>query len=106
IYVGVRRGKFTDIHVMIREQRVEPFVIATLGALLLVATYVVLRAPLALTTLAINLVVNGIVFALLSYKWKVSVHAAAFSASVLIVSLLIDHRLALLYLGLPVIVWA
>lgn len=106
IQVGIRRGKYTDIHVMIKEQRFEPFVVATVGACLLVAFYLAMSAPRALTALAANLVVNGVVFAIVSRLWKISVHAASYAASVLIVTILIDHRLVALLVLLPLVIWA
>lgn len=106
IYTGVHRGKFTDIHVMIREQRTEPFVVATVGAIILTGVYAAMHAPHPVTVMAVNLAVNGVVFGVLSHYWKASMHAGSFAAGVLIAAVLIDVRLSALALLLPAVVWA
>jgi len=106
IYTGVRRGRFTDIHVMLREQRAEPFVVATIGAIILTGIYSAIRAPHPIIVMAANLVVNGLLFGVLTQYWKASMHAASFAAGVLIAAIMIDTRLAVLGALLPLIVWA
>jgi hypothetical protein len=106
IYAGVRRGKFTDMHVMLREQRSEPFVVATVGAAALTGVYLLTGAPHPIMVMAANLAINGLLFGILTHYWKASMHSASFAAGVLIVSLMIDYRLASLGILLPMIVWA
>ena len=106
IYIGVRKGKFTDIHVAIKEQRSEPFIVATVGAILLTLIYITINTPRALIALSVNLVVSGLIFGILSKIWKVSIHAASFTASVIIVALLINLHFIWLLIGLPIIIWA
>lgn len=106
IYIGVKTGKFTDLHVMIREQRTEPFIVAIIGAMLLLVIYYFIGAPMQLVTLAVTMIINGIVFIALTMMWKLSMHAAALSASVLIATLLINPLYALFFLLVPVVIWA
>ncbi len=106
IGIGVRRGRYTDPHVMLREQRAEPFLVANLGALALVLLYVVLRAPVALQAAAVNTLVNGVLFMLITRFWKVSIHSAAYATSVFLASALVHPAVAWLGLGFPVVVWA
>ena len=106
ILTGVRRGKFTDMHVMLREQRSEPFVVATVGAIVLSGIYSAMGAPHAIFVMAVNLAINGLLFGVLTQYWKASMHAASFAAGVLIASLLIDVRLLALAALLPLIIWA
>lgn len=106
IAVGVRKGRFTDPHVMVREQRAEPFAVANIGALALVLVYMTLRAPVELRAAAANMLANGIVFMLITRFWKVSIHAAAYATSVLVASVLIHPAIAWLALGFPLVVWS
>ncbi|NLH99618.1 MAG: hypothetical protein GX446_09030 [Chthonomonadales bacterium] len=106
ILVGVRTGRFTDPHVMLREQRAEPFMVANVGALGLVLVYVGLHAPVALQATAANMLANGLVFMLITRFWKVSIHAAAYAASVLVASVLVHPSVAWLGLGFPLVVWS
>ncbi|MBM3495644.1 MAG: hypothetical protein FJX72_15175 [Armatimonadetes bacterium] len=106
IAVGVRTGRFTDPHVMLREQRAEPFMVANIGALALVHLYVTLRAPVELQAAAANMLANGIVFMLITRFWKVSIHAAAYATSVLLASVLVHPAIAWLGLGFPLVAWS
>jgi hypothetical protein len=106
IQVGIRTGKFSDYHVMFKEQRFEPFVVATISAAIFTLAYIALGTPRELIALGVSLIANGTVFAILSKKWKVSIHAASYAAAVLIVAMLIDRQLYWLILLLPLIVWA
>lgn len=106
IAVGVRTGRFTDPHVMVREQRAEPFLVANLGAAALMLVYIVLGAPVALKATAANMLANGLVFMAVTRFWKVSIHAAAFAASVLVAAALVHPALGWLGLGFPLVSWA
>ncbi len=106
IAIGVRTGRFTDPHVMVREQRAEPFVVANVGSLALVLLYEALHAPVALQASAVNMLANGILFMVITRFWKVSIHAAAYATSVLTASALVHPAVAWLGLGFPLVVWA
>jgi hypothetical protein len=106
IAMGVRTGRFTDPHVMLREQRTEPFVVANIGALALALLYRLMGAPVELQTTAMNMLANGVAFMLVTRFWKVSIHAAAYAASVLVAAVLVHPSLAWLGLGFPVVTWA
>ncbi len=106
IWWGVQSGRFTDFHVMQREQRGEPFLVAIASALILVMVYFMMGVPGALLALAISLFVNGIVFLFITVIWKISIHAAALAGSVVTVALLIDPRWLWLLILVPLIIWA
>ncbi len=106
IYYGVRRGWLTDLHLMKREQRQEPFAVSLLGSVLLVGSYLVLGVPNAILLLAVILLVNGIVFSVITYYWKISIHLASLAGAIALVSLFISPKLAWLFLLLPFVIWA
>jgi hypothetical protein len=106
ILLQVKLGRITDIHVAVREQRTLPFIIATGGAVILSIVYHLLNAPQSLFALAIALVVSGIIFGCISGFWKISIHAAAYTGAVIIVSFIINTNLLWLLLMLPLIIWA
>jgi hypothetical protein len=106
ILAEVKLGRITDIHVALREQRTTPFIVATVGAIILAVTYKVLGAPNNLFALAIALVVSGVVFGIISGFWKISIHAAAYTGAVVIVGYIINFHLLLLLLLLPLVIWA
>ncbi|HUD20597.1 MAG TPA: hypothetical protein VMQ44_00840 [Candidatus Saccharimonadales bacterium] len=105
VLVSYKRGKISDIHVAVKEQREKPFIVSTLGAAVLFITYYYFVPQLA--HLAEALVLSGVVFALVTKYWKVSVHAAAFTGGVMIVSFVWGNPNWLWpLLLLPVIIWA
>ena len=106
VYIGVKNRRFTDLHLAIREQREKPFLISILGAILLLVAYYFQNAPKEGTELATLILVNGIIFYLITRFWKISVHSAAFFGSTLVVSMFIDPMLVTLSTLVPFIVWA
>lgn len=106
ILIKIKREKIKDLHIAVREQRAEPFLLAVIGSLLLAGVYKIINTPYELFALAIVLGINGLVFYLITKFWKISIHAATFFGSILIVSILINPYLFFLFLILPIIVWA
>ena len=83
VVLQIARGKITDIHVMEREQRSGPFVVAVIssavGALVLWRT----GAPGMVWGLGVVLLVNGLVLSWITTFWKISMHVAVLTATVL-----------------------
>lgn len=103
---GVKTGRITDLHVMIREQRLAPLLLATAGAAALSVIYQLLGAPHELFVMALILTVNGLIFTPVSHSWKISIHASSYAGSVLIVAGLVSWAWLLLWLLLPAVIWA
>lgn len=103
---GVRTKRITDYHVMIRGQRFEPFMAATIGAAVLAWAYWSAEAPRELQALAVTLAGIGAIFTQVTRHWKVSIHAAAWTGGVLLVAGLVDWVWLALLGGLPIIIWA
>ena len=106
IFIGTRTGRITDLHVMRRDQRGGPFLVAllssSLGALLLYW----IGAPRQMVALGVAIVANGLAFGLITLRWKISMHPSVLTASALASALLVDHRFAAVLLLLPAVVWA
>lgn len=87
IRYGIRRGSWADRHLGVRQQRlvVMPFIIASVltGTLLMRA----LGAPTELTALIAAMVVAMVVLLVITVWWKVSVHTAVSSGSVVVLAL-------------------
>ncbi len=106
ILFGIKRGKISDLHVKVREQRAGPFLLGIAGSLALVISYWAISAPRQLQALALDVAVNAIAFYLMTQKWKVSVHAAAYAAGVTIAWFLVASSAFWLIIFLPAIIWA
>lgn len=106
IWAGWRSGWITDLHVRQREQRLSPFLVALLSSALGTAILYRVGAPLPLVVIGIGILCNGIVFALITLRWKISLHPSVYAACVLCASVLVNLRFAWGLLALPVIIWA
>lgn len=106
IILAVKFGLLTDIHVALKGQRGVPFKVAIVGSLIILVTYYFMHVPEQLSTMALALVVNGVVFIFLTKYWKVSMHAASFASAVTIAGILIGSNVFWFYLLLIPIFWA
>ena len=78
---GVRRGRLTDHHIAIREQRRVPLVFGVLSVLAGLVVMVVFHAPRELTALVVAGAVGLIVCAAVTHWWKLSIHTAVASGT-------------------------
>lgn len=106
IWLQVRQGRITDVHVMIREQRREPFIVALTGSLLGLIVLYLLQAPRALLVLGLCLVVNGFAFAAITLRWKISLHPSVLAASILVGLVFFGPWVAWFFLLVPPVLWA
>lgn len=106
VYLLWRKHRLTDMHVRLRSQRLVPFAAALVSASAGMALLYVLRAPAQLVALAAVYVANGVILALISLHWKISVHAAVYTAGVMSLWAL-GYVPALWALALlPLVLWA
>src|SRR5258708_39615949 len=77
IIIGVRLGKFSDVDVSRRSERVEPFLFGitsvSLGYVLLYFSH----GPKNLQTFLLMTVVSGLVMMIITLWWKFSIHASS-----------------------------
>ena len=106
VYRQWRRGRVTDVHVGVRSQRARPFAAALLSAAAGVAVLYAIKAPPELVGLGVVYLANGSLLALVSRRWKISVHTAVLTAAVLSLAL-VGYPWALAALGaVPLVLWA
>lgn len=109
IYVSVQvlRGAITDVHVMERDQRDGPFIVAIASSFVGAAVLWQMRAPPTVWGLGVMLAANGVVLFLISNHWKISMHVAVLAATVFAGMLFIDgiSPWNLLWL-IPALIWA
>jgi hypothetical protein len=107
VVIQILRGKITDVHVMEREQRGGPFFVAVAssatGALIL--RY--LGAPAEVWGIGLVLMLNGIILSWITTFWKISMHVAVLSASVLSVLVMVKgvNVWSLVWM-IPALMWA
>jgi hypothetical protein len=81
IYVlyQVWAGRLTDVHVRLREQRRGPFRVALVAAMALLGIMLWFQAPRPLIAVTLAMLFTGLVFALISRAWKISLHTGMLS---------------------------
>ncbi|WP_455354829.1 hypothetical protein [Streptomyces sp. SYSU K217416] len=106
IKFGIRRGTWADRHLGVKQQRlvVMFFIIGSVvtGTLLMG----VLGAPSAMVALIAAMVTTLVVLMVITTAWKVSVHAAVSSGSVIILTLTYGPWLLALYPVVALVGWS
>lgn len=100
-----RRGRITDLHVSVREQR-GSIVVVSMGSFSLLLLYLwASSAPRMLQALAANLLLNAAAFGWISRSWKISLHAGVLGGCLAGAVVLLHWPRASLFGVIPVI-WA
>lgn len=107
VVIQILRGKITDVHVMEREQRGGPFLVGILSSFAGAVVLRLINAPPGVWSIMIVLAVNGTILLGITSFWKISMHVAVLSATVLAALLVIPDvggwRLLCL---IPALIWA
>jgi len=82
IIIGVRLGKFSDVDVSRRKERIGPFLFGLASVLAGLVTLVLIKAPKNLQTLLIITTVSCIVMLVITLWWKISIHASSLAGTV------------------------
>jgi hypothetical protein len=107
VLIQVWRGNITDIHVMEREQRGGPFLVAILSSALGAFVLRRLGADVRVWGIGAVLAANGIALLWISTHWKISMHVAVLSATVLAAVIMIEGvSLWSLAWMVPALIWA
>lgn len=106
IAVAIRRGSITDVHVSERSQRRGPFLVAIAGSAVSGWLLRWLQGPEELQLAAAAVVINGVLFTLISLRWKISIHPSVCMACIVMAGLLLSARWLWLLWLVPVVVWA
>jgi len=106
IISGVRRRRFTDHHVSVREQRPVVLLVGIVSVLVGVALLVFLGAPRDLVALVGAMAVGLMSSMAVTLFWKISVHAAVTAGAVVVLVLLFGPSLAVLGLVVAAVAWA
>lgn len=101
-----RKHRLTDMHVAVRTEREIPFLAALLSAALGVALLWLIHAPTPLIGLGAIYLANGLMLALISLRWKISVHASVFTAGIISIALLSSPLVLWGLLLLPLVMWS
>ena len=110
VVVQILRGKITDVHVMEREQRGGPLLVAAVSSGMGACVLRAIGAPRPVWGIGVVLAVNGFVFLGISTRWKISIHVAVLSSAVLASLIMIPNMQEMgawrFELMIPVLIWA
>ncbi|MFJ2087495.1 phosphoesterase PA-phosphatase [Micromonospora chokoriensis] len=100
IWWGVRRGRLTDHHIRVREQRRTPLIYGLLSVLVGLAVMVAFNAPRPITAMVVVMFVLGLAVTAANLAWKLSIHAAVAAGSGAILAIEFGP---VLFVSLPVV---
>ncbi len=103
---GVRRGRFSDRHVRLRQQRPVPILAGLASVLVGFALLSWSGAPRELLALIVAMAVGLIVALLVTLVWKISIHVASVAGAVVILVLLFGLPLVALSPVVALVGWA
>ncbi|MGW0854943.1 hypothetical protein [Streptomyces sp. NPDC002690] len=106
VVAGVRRGRWSDKHLKIREQRWTPLFV-TLGSVLVgTGLLLALDAPREVVALVAAMIAGLLLTMVVTVWWKVSVHTAVASGAAVVITVAYGWWAALLLLGVAAVGWS
>lgn len=107
VVANIRRGKITDVHVMEREQRGGPFVVAIISNIFAAGALYALGAPASIWGLSLVVAANGLVLFFITRYYKISMHVAVLTSVVLAAMVLNPGFNGWYFVWLiPALIWA
>ena len=106
ILVGVSLGKFSDIDVSIRSQRVGPFLFGITSSLIGFFILQLNNAPKNLETVLLTASILGFILMIITFWWKISMHASGLSGTVTFLAVLYGRMLLLAFLLVALVGWS
>ena len=88
ILAGVSLGKFSDIDVSIRSQRLGPFLFGSTSSLIGFFILLFNNAPKNLETVLLTASTVGLILMIITFWWKISMHASGISGTVTFLTIL------------------
>jgi hypothetical protein len=106
IMMLVRSGRLSDLHLAVRKQRLVPLCFALASALAGTVILYQIDAPREIVLPNLAYTINAILFTAITQLWKISFHSGNVAGCITVLMLLVDVKLAWLFLLLPLIAWA
>jgi membrane-associated phospholipid phosphatase len=106
IIIGVISGKFTDVDVSIRSQRVGPFLFGIASTALGYVILNITHGQKNLATLLLLIAISGVVMMLITFWWKISMHASALSAAITALAFVYGFIVLPAYLLVILVSWS
>jgi hypothetical protein len=106
IFHGVRRRKFTDRHVSVREQRPLPILLALVSIFAGLSALLAIHASRELLAVLVAMLVGLTISLLITLVWKISLHTATLAGAIAIFALALSPVLVVLFPLVALVGWA
>ncbi len=106
IVVMMKMHLISDFYASNKDERFIPFLTTIFSYLLGTITLIIVKAPAPLTALMACYIINGIVLATITLKWKISIHASGVTSPVTALVYFLGTRLLPLFLLVLPVIWA
>jgi len=98
--------KIADIHLSDHQERKFPFTVGAASSVIGAVILFIFQLPTPILAVASAYALNAVIICLITWQWKISIHSAFFTASVLIVMLLFGSKFWSLFLFWIPLAWA
>ena len=102
----LKMNLISDFYGTKRNERFIPFMITIFSYLLGTIYLIIIQAPGPISALMACYMINGIVLALITLKWKISIHASGVTSPVTALVFLLGTRLLPLFILVLPVIWA
>ena len=106
VFVFLTKNYITDLYATDKSERFIPFLTTILSYLLGMFTLLLVKAPAQITALMACYLGNGIVLALITLKWKISIHSSGITGPITALVYLLGTKLLPLYFLVIPVIWA
>jgi len=106
IIIGVRLGKLSDIDVSRRTQRVGPFIFGIVSVMIGWLVLTLTNGPRNLQTVMIITVFSGIIMLVITFWWKISMHASSLGGVATMLTALYGAVMLPLFVLLVLVSWS
>jgi len=106
IIIGLRLGKLSDIDVSRRTQRVGPFIFGIVSVMIGWLVLTLTNGPRNLQTVMIITVFSGIIMMVITFWWKISMHASSLGGVATMLTALYGAVMLPLFVLLVLVSWS
>jgi len=106
VAVMLKKGVITDFYATNRLERFIPFLATITSYVMGTVALVIVEAPTPITALMACYLVNGLVLLVITFKWKISIHASGIASPVTALVYLLGTRMLPLFMLFLPVAWA
>lgn len=106
IWFLYKKKKINDMHISEKEDRIKPLVVACISYIIFFIILYVLEGPLFLKSIFAVIIVSTIILTIITYFWKICLHASGITIMVISFNILFGKWMLLMIPLIPLIGWA